>query len=421
MSKASNISMGFLRDKKLIAYKSQKHQRLFKFVRAGSGLSSLNKTAFDYYCLGCWIGHKKECRVTVHTWTQEFIITDPDRTSSGRHACTQASSARPMRSHAAAKEPPPGERRHICDEDYVKKLLDDEGDTCEDRGEPSSKRMRDATQGSPSGHNDSILTQTVDGSRADMRPNDDSDRTPTDQRAGAQAELSHPRDFAIDPATAKRVCEASACARSDESSRQGDVDVDPAVDALGEALQHTESTQSASSAAQHAIGSHADTPHQSDVTVSTMQLIVEDEQKPQGQQQPSTTALKANATRRFTGCIASTGTKERRVGSPVEVKPTRKRPALVFTIDDWDEDTDDQDTSSSTCRASKKRVKGESVENNDAERLREGPEARFNRFLQEFGFWNEYSRYSFDNQGKPTDFVQLRHVGEKWIQFNNRN
>lgn len=43
------------------------------------------------------------------------------------------------------------ERRHICHDDKLKRLLDGDRATCEERRDPSPKRMRDATHGSPSG------------------------------------------------------------------------------------------------------------------------------------------------------------------------------------------------------------------------------------------------------------------------------
>ncbi|KAH7695843.1 hypothetical protein AAVH_37094, partial [Aphelenchoides avenae] len=54
-SNAWDIGTGLLRGKKLVAYHSKQHQRLFKFIRAGSGPSSLDKHAFDYFCLDCWM------------------------------------------------------------------------------------------------------------------------------------------------------------------------------------------------------------------------------------------------------------------------------------------------------------------------------------------------------------------------------
>ncbi|KAH7710034.1 hypothetical protein AAVH_22700 [Aphelenchoides avenae] len=436
-SKAQDVSTGPMRDRKLVAYKSQEHQRLFKFVRACSGPSSLDKHAFDYYCLTCWINHREECRVTVNRLKQEFVITDPDRTSSGRHACMQASSARSSRWHAAAEEPPSDGRRHICHDGNIMKLLDVDGTTCDDRGEPSRKRMRDATQRwtngkfqshqiyeprSFLGHNAParVHTQIIDGSRADMR-HDHSDRSSTDQRADALTQLSRPRDLAIDQVRAER----DTVTRSSEGSRQSQ-----------KLLEYPESTYSVSSAAQYTSESRPDTPHKSDVTVPTMQLVVEDEQKPQrlgGQLEAAVledsnnampSALKANGLgpRRFDDCIASTGTTERRVGSPVEVKPPRNEsPEDVITIDDSEDDTNATGTSSSTCRAAKNPVKREPIEANSSEQLQEDPADRFDRFLQEFGFWNEYSNHSSKNIVKPADFIQLPHVRKKWIQFNLRN
>ncbi|KAH7721422.1 hypothetical protein AAVH_11039 [Aphelenchoides avenae] len=507
-SSAPEIHSGPLRDKELVAYQSQKHQRRFKFVLAGP--SRLDEYAFDYFCLDCWIHHEEECRVTVSSWTKEFIITDPDRTSSGRHACMQASSAHRSRSPAVANKPliglasvedesdrneaenmslveapaksmehlseryqaklkfmlintgrkgqayyacvkcrtlqgklketgyrrfgytavrahhaivvdgrfvqrPPDdcgvelfmdgavECRHICCDDSLKKRLYVKGATCEDRGEPSPKRMRDATHGSTSGLavRASIHMQSVNGSRADARLHDHS----TGQRAGGQAVL---KDSAVDQAS----MEQATTTRYDEGDGQSD-DLDFG---LTVALQRGDSTYSVSNAAQHAIG-----PHESGANMSMARLDVKQEQEPHrfherhedtsvdDSNNPPPATLKTNDTTRFANSATTSG-------SSVEVKPP-KFPDVV-TIDDSDDDADGNGASST----SKVPLKRESVENSDTERERD-PAAKFHRFIREFDFLDEYASYSTSvcNSGEPTAFMKQRHVMEKWIKFNQRN
>lgn len=50
------IKTGPMRGKELIAYRSRKLSRKFHFLLAGP--SSLDKHAYDYYCLGCWNNHR---------------------------------------------------------------------------------------------------------------------------------------------------------------------------------------------------------------------------------------------------------------------------------------------------------------------------------------------------------------------------
>lgn len=55
---ALDVTEGSRDGKHLIGYHSKRHRCLFKFVLTGS--SSLDKTAQDFYCLGCWIKQKSE-------------------------------------------------------------------------------------------------------------------------------------------------------------------------------------------------------------------------------------------------------------------------------------------------------------------------------------------------------------------------
>ncbi|KAH7710035.1 hypothetical protein AAVH_22701, partial [Aphelenchoides avenae] len=215
--------------------------------------------------------------------------------------------------------------------------------------------------------------------------------------------------------------------------RRHALDLDPGVDALDEALQYPESTYSVGSTAQYGSGSQADTPHPSVGNVSTTLMIADEQLQPhcfderhqaaiaKDSNNHTPTTLKAG-TGGFTGSAATSGTMKRCVGSPVDVKPpTMKCAAELITISDSDDDAEANGTSSATGSASMKPVKREPVESTEAERRQEDPASRFHRFLEEYGFVNEYASYSMYDSGEPTAFVQRPHVLQKWIKFNQRN
>ncbi|KAH7719485.1 hypothetical protein AAVH_13056 [Aphelenchoides avenae] len=227
------IKTGPMRGKELIAYRSRKLSRKFHFLLAGP--SSLDKHAYDYYCLGCWNNHREDCRVTVRSSTQEFVVTDPDRTSAGRHACIEASSPRPSGLLALAKEPLSG----LAD-DEAESLQHDVAETPARSIEYFSKHYQAKLKFSlkEQGKNGqayyvcwkcrtlqrsraltSIRMQSTKRPKTDTRTLDDSQQTSIDHRAWAQAESSRPIDCAADQA----IREQATTAGNDESSCQREV------------------------------------------------------------------------------------------------------------------------------------------------------------------------------------------------------
>ncbi|KAH7721471.1 hypothetical protein AAVH_11091 [Aphelenchoides avenae] len=359
---APSISVGRMRGKALIAYRSQTHKRKFKFVLVGA--SSLEAYAFDYYCLNCWINHEEECRVTVHSSTLEFIITDPDQTSSG----VEAESIRTQKvlAHTQSVSGSRGDT-HLTDLDRTStaqfagaeaepsRQMDSSGDQLTPEVASNAITTTGSARSSCEGDLDLGPAVEVPGELLQYTGitysvSSTADPIPAD--ADALAAFNREIDSAVDQA----IVENTTVTGNNESSRQTDhVDLGHAVEALDEALQYPESSYSVSSAAEYVTDQH-----EREANVPSTQLALEGEQKPHrfaerreaanaketNNHTPATS--KANGTSRVSRCKATSGTGQRCVKSQVDVKPSTKKSADVVTIDDLDDDNDANDTSSAS-------------------------------------------------------------------------